>query len=142
MVTQCHRPEERNKVQSFNDFLIFGTMAVGSFASGTVAGHARLGGGQRRGVPGGPDCRRCCWPGLPCGGQLSQRGRLDQDPLNTRKSASPSVASVHAFLAYPRTFRPGEAPLAAILDAPGAGGSVCPALPFQSIEDLSMTALG
>ena len=28
MVTQCHRPEERNKVQAFNDFLIFGTMAV------------------------------------------------------------------------------------------------------------------
>lgn len=36
MVTECHRPEERNKVQSFNDFLIFGTMAVGSFASGHV----------------------------------------------------------------------------------------------------------
>ncbi len=28
MVTQCHRPEERNKVQAFNDFLIFGSMAV------------------------------------------------------------------------------------------------------------------
>jgi predicted MFS family arabinose efflux permease len=36
LVTQCHRPEERNKVQAFNDFLIFGTMAVGSFASGKV----------------------------------------------------------------------------------------------------------
>ena len=36
MVTECHRPEERNKVQAFNDFLIFGTMAVGSFASGHV----------------------------------------------------------------------------------------------------------
>ena len=35
-VTQAHRPEERNKVQSFNDFLIFGTMAIGSFASGKV----------------------------------------------------------------------------------------------------------
>jgi MFS family permease len=36
MVTQCHRPEERNKVQSFNDFLVFGSMAVGSFSSGAV----------------------------------------------------------------------------------------------------------
>ena len=36
MVTQCHRPEERNKVQAFNDFLVFGAMAVGSFASGKV----------------------------------------------------------------------------------------------------------
>jgi predicted MFS family arabinose efflux permease len=36
MVTQCHRPEERNKVQAFNDFLIFGSMALGSFASGTL----------------------------------------------------------------------------------------------------------
>jgi predicted MFS family arabinose efflux permease len=36
MVTRCHRPEERNKVQAFNDFLVFGSMAIGSFASGTV----------------------------------------------------------------------------------------------------------
>jgi MFS family permease len=36
MVTQCHRPEERNKVQSFNDFLIFGCMAVSSFSSGQM----------------------------------------------------------------------------------------------------------
>ena len=34
MVTQCHRPEERTKVQSFNDFIIFGSMAVTSFSSG------------------------------------------------------------------------------------------------------------
>ncbi len=34
MVLETHRPEERNKVQSFNDFLVFGTMAVGSFWSG------------------------------------------------------------------------------------------------------------
>jgi MFS family permease len=34
MVTQCHRPEERTKVQSFNDFIIFGAMAVTSFSSG------------------------------------------------------------------------------------------------------------
>jgi MFS family permease len=36
MVTQCHRPEERNKVQSFNDFLVFGAMAISSFSSGAV----------------------------------------------------------------------------------------------------------
>jgi predicted MFS family arabinose efflux permease len=36
MVTRCHRPEERNQVQAFNDFLVFGSMAVGSFASGTL----------------------------------------------------------------------------------------------------------
>jgi predicted MFS family arabinose efflux permease len=36
MVTQCHRPEERTTVQAFNDFLVFGTMALGSFLSGTL----------------------------------------------------------------------------------------------------------
>jgi predicted MFS family arabinose efflux permease len=33
-VLECHRPEERTRVQSLNDFLVFGTMAVGSFSSG------------------------------------------------------------------------------------------------------------
>jgi MFS family permease len=36
MVTACHRAEERNKVQAFNDFLIFGSMAVSSFSSGQL----------------------------------------------------------------------------------------------------------
>jgi MFS family permease len=36
MVTECHLPEERTRVQSFNDFLVFGSMAIGSFASGKV----------------------------------------------------------------------------------------------------------
>jgi MFS family permease len=36
MVTQCHRAAERNKVQAFNDFLIFGSMAVSSFSSGQL----------------------------------------------------------------------------------------------------------
>lgn len=36
MVTQCHRPHERTAVQSLNDFLIFGSMAVSSFASGQL----------------------------------------------------------------------------------------------------------
>jgi MFS family permease len=34
LVTQCHRPNERNKVQAVNDFLVFGSMAIGSFSSG------------------------------------------------------------------------------------------------------------
>jgi predicted MFS family arabinose efflux permease len=36
MVTACHRQNERNKVQAFNDFLVFGSMAIGSFASGQL----------------------------------------------------------------------------------------------------------
>ncbi|ARP79871.1 MFS transporter [Bordetella genomosp. 8] len=36
LVLECHRPEERNKVQAFNDFLVFGTMVLGSFSSGGV----------------------------------------------------------------------------------------------------------
>ena len=34
LVLDCHRPEEKTSVQSLNDFLVFSTMAVGSFASG------------------------------------------------------------------------------------------------------------
>jgi MFS family permease len=36
MVTECYRPIESTKVQAFNDFLIFGTMALASFASGQL----------------------------------------------------------------------------------------------------------
>lgn len=34
LVLECHRPEETTRVQSLNDFIVFGLMAVGSFASG------------------------------------------------------------------------------------------------------------
>lgn len=34
LILECHRPEEKTRVQSFNDFIVFGTMAIGSFASG------------------------------------------------------------------------------------------------------------
>ncbi|ONG55869.1 MFS transporter [Pseudoroseomonas deserti] len=34
LVLECHRAEERTRVQSFNDFVVFGTMAFGSFLSG------------------------------------------------------------------------------------------------------------
>ncbi|MDB5486034.1 MAG: transporter [Tardiphaga sp.] len=36
MVLETHRPSEKNKVQAFNDFLIFGLMAVTSFSSGQL----------------------------------------------------------------------------------------------------------
>jgi hypothetical protein len=36
LVLETHRPQERNKVQAFNDFLVFGTMAIGSFISGQL----------------------------------------------------------------------------------------------------------
>jgi MFS family permease len=36
LLLETHRPEERNKVQAFNDFLVFGMMAVGSFSSGQL----------------------------------------------------------------------------------------------------------
>jgi MFS family permease len=36
LVLECHRPEEKTRVQSLNDFLVFGLMALGSFASGGV----------------------------------------------------------------------------------------------------------
>lgn len=34
MVLECHRPEEKARVQSLNDFVVFGTMIFGSFLSG------------------------------------------------------------------------------------------------------------
>lgn len=34
LVLECHRPEETTRVQSLNDFIVFGVMAVGSFSSG------------------------------------------------------------------------------------------------------------
>lgn len=34
LVLECHRPEEKTRVQSLNDFIVFGLMAVGSFSSG------------------------------------------------------------------------------------------------------------
>ncbi|MCU4676557.1 MFS transporter [Catenovulum sp. 2E275] len=36
LVLQCHRPEEKTRVQSLNDFIIFGLMAIGSFLSGGI----------------------------------------------------------------------------------------------------------
>lgn len=36
MVTDCYRPEERNKVQAANDFLVFGSVAIASLSSGKL----------------------------------------------------------------------------------------------------------
>src|SRR5947207_2984098 len=36
LVLETHRPQERNKVQAFNYFLVFGMMALGSFSSGQL----------------------------------------------------------------------------------------------------------
>ncbi|MCR9255054.1 MAG: MFS transporter [Alphaproteobacteria bacterium] len=36
LITDCHTPEERAKVQGFNDFTIFGLMAISSYMSGVV----------------------------------------------------------------------------------------------------------
>lgn len=36
MVTDCHSPEERAKVQGANDFIVFGTVAIASFSSGAL----------------------------------------------------------------------------------------------------------
>src|SRR5690625_1456519 len=55
LVLECHRPEETTQVQSLNDFIIFGTMAVGSFEIGRAScrerGEVGEGGGgvQRKG---------------------------------------------------------------------------------------------
>jgi MFS family permease len=36
MIVETHRAEERNKTQAFNDFLVFGTVAIGSLSSGQL----------------------------------------------------------------------------------------------------------
>src|ERR1700761_8239353 len=36
LVLETHTPQEKNKVQAFNDFCVFGMMAIGSFSSGQL----------------------------------------------------------------------------------------------------------
>ncbi len=36
MVTQCYEPAEKSKVQAFNDFAVFGTVAIASLSSGQL----------------------------------------------------------------------------------------------------------
>src|SRR4030088_1871095 len=53
LVLETHRPQERNKVQAFNDFLVFGTMAVGSFSSGQLLANYGWAGGDLGDYPPG-----------------------------------------------------------------------------------------
>lgn len=39
MVLTCHTPEEGPRAQSINDFVVFGSMVIGSFASGSLLNH-------------------------------------------------------------------------------------------------------
>lgn len=39
MVLTCHSPEEGPRAQSINDFVVFGSMVIGSFASGSLLNH-------------------------------------------------------------------------------------------------------
>lgn len=36
LLTECHRPEERARIQALNDFLVFGTVSAASFTSGAL----------------------------------------------------------------------------------------------------------
>src|SRR6202045_4975332 len=53
LVLETHQPQERNKVQAFNDFLVFGAMAVGSFSSGQLLANYGWSAGNLGGVPPG-----------------------------------------------------------------------------------------
>ena len=39
LIVETHRPQEGKKVQAFNDFIVFGLVAVGSFSSGQLLAH-------------------------------------------------------------------------------------------------------
>jgi MFS family permease len=39
LIVQTHRPQEAKKVQAFNDFIVFGLVAIGSFSSGQLLVH-------------------------------------------------------------------------------------------------------
>jgi len=51
---ECTIPHERNKVQAFNDLLVFGSMALGSFSSGALLARFGLDRGERHGISGHP----------------------------------------------------------------------------------------
>jgi MFS family permease len=39
LIVETHRPQEGKKVQAFNDFIVFGLVAIGSFSSGQLLAH-------------------------------------------------------------------------------------------------------
>src|ERR1700756_5788497 len=53
LVLETHQPQEKNKVQAFNDFLVFGTMAIGSFSSGQLLANYGWDAGKLGGYPPG-----------------------------------------------------------------------------------------
>ena len=77
MVTECHRPNERNSVQAFNDFLVFGSMAIGSFSSGSSCAILGWACGQRGGISG-----RLVGAALLLWGSLRNGPRLAADLAN------------------------------------------------------------
>ncbi len=42
LVTETYRPQEKEKIQALNDFLVFGAVAIASFSSGGTPRHRRL----------------------------------------------------------------------------------------------------
>jgi MFS family permease len=84
LVTESHRPNERNRVQAFNDFLVFGSMALGSFSSGKLL-HAAGYRGQRGRVSNGAGGGRAA--GL--GAWRRRHALADLAPIS---QASPHIA--------------------------------------------------
>jgi len=70
LVLETHLPQGTQQGSSLNDFLVFGTMAVGSFFFRPVARELRLVGGEPRGLSAGAARALWCWrsPPLPGGG--------------------------------------------------------------------------
>ena len=93
MVTQCHRPEERTQVQSFNDFLVFGTMAIGSLASGGVLATYGWSMVNQMVFPGDRDLARRCWCGWGCGpNRRSRRPSVSWEAAPSPGPQSPIAA--------------------------------------------------
>jgi MFS family permease len=62
LVLECHQPEEKARVQSLNDFIVFGTMAFSLVPIGRPAGHLRMEHGARAVVRAiNPGSYRAAW---------------------------------------------------------------------------------
>ncbi|CAM5202125.1 hypothetical protein OURE66S_00507 [Oligella ureolytica] len=73
MVLECHTPEEKTRVQSFNDFIVFGTMAIGSFVSGSLLTYYNWG--------------TVLWVSV-CSTCISRRGAVNDDVTGQNKSGN------------------------------------------------------
>ena len=98
LVLETHRPQERNKVQAFNDFLVFGMMAIGSFSSGQLLAQLRLVRGEHGGVPAGAARPRRALAGVLCpppqGAAGRGDGRVPGCDLNWREAVSSVDSSI------------------------------------------------